>query len=226
MDRDEFRGGGIVLRRKRFEDAANDYAWRTDPELSRMDAVPPLTMSFSEFLRIHESQLRRPTPGTYRFAIDTTRGEHIGNCMSYDMDVINHEAEVGIMIGDRTHWGKGYGYAALVLLVDYLFSVTSTRRLYLHTLEWNNRARRCFDKCGFVQVSTLERDSQLFVRMELTKERWKLIREDMLEKLRSIEETQATSSHLTSSTAFDVQGGPLEPYQAGGAAVGQDAHVT
>ena len=191
MARDELRGGGIVLREKRLEDAANDYAWRSDRELARMDASPRLTMSFDRFLRIYQDQLRRPSLGTYRFAIDAASGKHIGNCMCYDMDIFNHEAEVGIMIGECQYWGKGYGYAAMVLMVDYLFSVTALRWLYLHTLEWNARARHCFDKCGFVQISTVERNGQLFARMELTKERWQQIREDRLAKLRSLEGMQA-----------------------------------
>ena len=40
------QGARIVLRDKLFEDAANDYRWRSDPELARLDAAIPLNMYF------------------------------------------------------------------------------------------------------------------------------------------------------------------------------------
>ena len=37
-------GEKVVLRKKRIEDAEDDYAWRTDEELARLDATKPLRM--------------------------------------------------------------------------------------------------------------------------------------------------------------------------------------
>ena len=186
MIRDKLSGRGIMLRRKRLEDISNDYIWRSDPELSRMDAAPCLNMSIDEFKKIYEKQLRYPSPDTYRFAIDTDIGKHIGNCMCYNIDIINHEAEVGIMIGNRDYWYKGHGYTAMILMIDYLFSVTSLRCLYLHTLEWNTPARQCFQKCGFTQINTVTRNSHSFTRMELTKNQWQLIGSQRLAKIHKL----------------------------------------
>ena len=44
------QGARIVLRDKLFEDAEIDYRWRSDPELARLDAAIPLTMSFERYL--------------------------------------------------------------------------------------------------------------------------------------------------------------------------------
>jgi len=46
----ELRGARIILREKRLEDAEQDYIWRSDPELARLDAAYPLTMSYDRFL--------------------------------------------------------------------------------------------------------------------------------------------------------------------------------
>ena len=46
------------------------------------------------------------------------------------------------MIGDRRFWGKGYGNDAVNTLVRYVFTETRLRRVYLHTLDWNQRACR------------------------------------------------------------------------------------
>ena len=61
----ELRGGRIILRDKRPTDAENDYRWRSDPELARLDAAIPLTMSFERYLKLFEDQMKYPTPGSH-----------------------------------------------------------------------------------------------------------------------------------------------------------------
>ena len=100
--------------------------------------------------------------------------------MCYDINTSYGEAEVGIMIGNRDYWDKGYGYDTMVALVDHILRNTSLRRLYLHTLEWNSRARRCFEKCGFTFRRTVQRDGRTFALMELFRDRWNEIRDEKL----------------------------------------------
>jgi len=176
----ELRGGKVILRDKRSEDARNDYLWRSDEEISRLDAAYPLKMKFEEFLRLFQDQLRYPTPASGRFGIDTLDGKYIGNCMYYDMDTVNKQAEIGIVIGDKDYWSRAYGYDAVVTLLDYLFSNTQMERLYLHTLVWNKRAQRAFEKCGFAPVTQVRRSGMDFVLMEIKKDFWLEIREEKL----------------------------------------------
>ncbi len=192
MATETMRSGKIVLRLKRPEDAPDDYAWRSDEELSALDATTPLKQPYVQFLRSYEENLQLPSPWSQRFAIDTLDGKHIGNCMCYDINLDYGEAEVGIMIGDRTCWDQGYGYHSMVGLIDYMFCGTSLRRLYLHTLEWNLRAQRSFEKCGFTPVRATQRDGYKFIRMELSRERWFQIRGEKLAELRQ-EQTAAES---------------------------------
>ena len=168
----ELRGARVVLRDKRLEDAEQDYEWRSDPELARLDAAIPLTMSFERYLKIFQDQLRFPTPGSHHFSTETLDGKFIGNCMYYDLDSINMQAELGIVIGDRDYWSNSYGYDTVTTLLDYMFGEKKLNRVYLHTLEWNARAQRCFEKSGFVPVRTVRRMSQDFILMEVKREDW------------------------------------------------------
>ena len=176
----ELIGGKVILNEKRLEDAWMDYQWRSDEEIAKLDAAYPLKMKFEEFLRLFKDQLRYPTPASGRFAISTRDGKYIGNCMYYDMDTVSKQAEIGIVIGDRDYWSRGYGYDAVVTMLDYLFSNTLMERLYLHTLEWNTRAQRAFEKCGFAQVTKVKRSGMDFMLMEIKKHRWLEIREEKL----------------------------------------------
>lgn len=166
------KGEKVVLREKRLEDAANDYAWRSDEELARLDAAPTLSAPFVEFLASYADELRYPSPYRHRFAIETLGGKHIGNCMYYDIDAARGEAELGIMIGDRDYWGQGYGTDAVTTLLDHVFSTTRLNRIYLNTLDWNIRAQRCFGKCGFVPVDQAKRRNRHFVLMEIYRNSW------------------------------------------------------
>ena len=168
----QLRGARVVLRDKKLEDAEQDYIWRSDPELARLDAAYPLNMTFDRFLKIFEDQLKYPTPGSHHFATETLDGKFIGNCMYYDLDSVNMEAELGIVLGDRDYWGNAYGYDAVTTLLEYMFTEKKLRRVYLHTLEWNKRAHGCFAKCGFVPVKPVRRLSHDFILMEVYRDDW------------------------------------------------------
>ena len=165
-------GGRIVLRDKKFEDAENDYRWRSDPELARLDAAIPLTMSFERYLKLFEDQMKYPTPGSHHYSIETLDGLFIGNCMYYDMDTVNREAELGIVIGDRDYWSDGYGYDAVTTLLDHMFNARNLKRVYLHTLEWNGRAQKSFSKSGFNPVKPVRRMAHDFLLMDVLREDW------------------------------------------------------
>ena len=118
----ELYGAKVILRDKRIEDAEFDYRWRSDPEIAKLDAAFPLSMSYERYLRLFQDQLRYPTPGSHHFGADAADGTYIGNCMYYDLDSISKEAELGIVIGDRNYWSNAYGYDAVTTLLDHMFS--------------------------------------------------------------------------------------------------------
>lgn len=165
-------GKKLILREKRTDDAWNDYSWETDPELARLDAAPVLTMSYSEYLEEYCSELTYYHSSGKRFAIETIEGEHIGNCSYYNYDEARRETELGIMIGNRDYWNGGYGTDAVATLVDYIFNNTKLNRIYLKTLDWNDRARKCFQKCGFNKYGESTRGKYNFTLMEIFRTDW------------------------------------------------------
>ena len=165
------------MRDKRTEDAEKDYIWRSDPELARLDAAIPLTMSFERYMKLFEDQLKYPTPGSHHYSIDAVDSDSqevkfIGNCMYYDLDTVNMEAELGIVIGDRDYWSDGYGHDAVTTLLEHLFTARDLKRVYLHTLEWNMRAQRSFSKSGFEPLKPVRRMAHDFILMEVLRADW------------------------------------------------------
>ena len=162
----------VTLRSKRMADAWNDFQWRTDPELSRLDAAVPLGLSFIDFERFYREDLRKNNPRSLKFAIEDENGVHIGNCMCYDYNKRRQQAEFGIMIGNPDYWGRGYGSAATKILLTHIFSATQIRRLYLHTLVSNRRAQRAFENAGFRRYDHIWREGKSFVQMEALAHEW------------------------------------------------------
>ena len=168
-------GEQVVLREKSLTDVADDYAWRTDDELSRLDATRPITMSYDAFVRYSREEMQYTTSTSKRLAVDTHDGDHIGNCMYYDVNRRRAEAELGIMIGDRRYWGEGYGTDAVKTLLTLIFTTTDLTRVYLHTLKWNDRARQSFIKAGFRDMGDVFRSGMDFIKMEVRRDQWAVL---------------------------------------------------
>ena len=78
--------------------------------------------------------------------------------MLFDLDRLNGSAELGIFIGEKAEWGKGYGTDAVNALVDFGFDSLRLERIWLNVWTENDRARRSYEKAGFVHEGTLRHD--------------------------------------------------------------------
>ena len=83
-------------------------------------------------------------------------GCHIGNCALH-LHESGKMAGFGIIIGDKTQWGKGYGTAALREALRIGFEEMDLQRVYLRALAANARGIRCYEKCGFRHEGLLRR---------------------------------------------------------------------
>ena len=160
------RGELVVLREKRLGDAPNDYRWRTDAELARYDAARPFAATYHDYVALYRDELSYPSPYRHSLAIEDVDGRHIGNAMYYNIDTVRREAEIGITIGERDYWGRGYGADAVKTLVISIIEATGFRRVYLKTLDWNTRAQRAFERAGFRVCGRSRRGGNSFVVME------------------------------------------------------------
>ena len=165
-------GEKVRIREKRVEDIRNEYSWRVDPELSRLDATRPMTMSYEDFFRYSKEEMQFPNYRSKRLAVETLGGVHIGNIMYYDLNMQNSQAELGIMIGDKDYWSNGYGTDTVNTLLRHLFTILELDRVYLHTLSWNYRAQASFAKSGFKLVRNVKRGGQDFILMEVLRSNW------------------------------------------------------
>ena len=169
-------GERVVLREKSVTDISDDYKWRTDAELAELDATRPLNMSLRQFEKYAVQEMQYPDTRSKRLSVDTACGVHIGNVMFYDIDLRSKRAELGIMIGDKDYWGQGYGTETVGLLLDHMFGAYPFDRIYLHTLTWNHRAQKSFQKSGFKEVRPVRKGGYDFIQMEIYRREWEALR--------------------------------------------------
>ena len=163
----------VQLRAKHIDDAPRDYAWRRDPELAAYDAARPLSMTYRSFVSTYREELEHPSSLRRTFAIeDRETGTHIGNVMYYGYERDAAEAELGITIGEREYWSRGFGSDTVATMLRYLFSELGLRRVYLHTLTWNDRAQQAFHRGGLRDVKRVHRAGYDFILMDVTREQF------------------------------------------------------
>lgn len=73
----------------------------------------------------------------------------IGNIGLKDINHLHRTATLGIFIGDKECRNKGYGTDAIKLLLDYGFNYLNLKNIKLDVFEFNQRAKACYEKCGF-----------------------------------------------------------------------------
>ncbi len=76
----------------------------------------------------------------------------IGNTGLHSIDQLNQTATFGVIIGNEDYWGNGHGTEVLNLMIEYAFSQRNLRSVSLSVYSNNPRGKRCYEKCGFVEI--------------------------------------------------------------------------
>jgi ribosomal-protein-alanine N-acetyltransferase len=149
------REGAVVLRPFTRHSAASDeyLQWMNDPHVTRtigrFDYLLPVSRAklleyFNDidtdstvFLGIH---IRSRSGGKTRF---------VGTLKIYDLDPLARRASLGIMVGDRTAWGRGIATRAIRAACRYVFEVLGFEKFTAGYLASNKGMHKAFGKNGF-----------------------------------------------------------------------------
>lgn len=81
--------------------------------------------------------------------IELSSNKLIGTISLEDFNWIERSAVLGIFIGDEDYRNNGYGTEAIQLLLEYGFKYLNLHSIRLNLLSINERAHKCYLKCGF-----------------------------------------------------------------------------
>jgi RimJ/RimL family protein N-acetyltransferase len=150
--KDLYRGTLVRLSAADPGELGKNYInWNRDTELMRLFGSGPARMSSKRVsIEYYEKELKDQPPAKFYFSIRALDDDRLLG--ETDLDVINwasRDAFVGIGIGNREDWGKGYGTDAMYLVLRFAFTELNLRRVTLNVFEYNPRAIRSYEKCGF-----------------------------------------------------------------------------
>lgn len=141
----------IRLRGMERADLPNFVAWLNDPEV-RQGIAAFLPMSVVREEQWFEAMLKNP-PEEQPFSMEANidgKWTLIGSIGLRNIDWLSRKAEIGIMIGEKSQWNKGYGSEAMQLMLQHSFETLNLHRIYLKVFANNPRAIRSYEKVGFV----------------------------------------------------------------------------
>lgn len=173
MDREK----NIYLRLMTGEDTDNIIKWRnTDFVRCNFIYREPFTRQG------HEAWTRDMinTGKAIQFIICEKKTDRpLGSVYLRDINRLHNKAEYGIFIGEEDALCKGYGTQAARLMLTYAFEELALHKVMLRVLAENVRARRSYEKAGFVQEACLKEEVFLegsyrdVILMAILKEEWR-----------------------------------------------------
>lgn len=160
--------------------------WNLDSEYLRLlDSDPPRLWSEKKYKDWFEKDLEKDNPNDFFFMIRHLEGdEPIGFTGLFDLCWNHGDALVAIALGDRNYWGQGFGSDAMNTLLRYSFQELNLRRITLIVFEYNPRAIRSYEKCGFVMEGRVREAMQREGRrwdwyfMGILREEWEEINKE------------------------------------------------
>lgn len=148
----QIKGQRIFLRQLVEEDVGEDYlGWMQDPLVTRYLESRDQTQTL-DTLRAFVRNLNS-SPRDYLFGIFLVQGdEHIGNIKIGSIREPHRSADLGLIVGRRSAWGKGYGTEAIALATRHAFEQLGLNKLWAGMYAENLGSYRAFIKAGYREV--------------------------------------------------------------------------
>jgi RimJ/RimL family protein N-acetyltransferase len=149
-------GERVRLRATERADIKKFYAWVNDPDVTRYLSLY-LPMSIVDEENWFDAMTKRDqSEKTLVIEVrDDNDWKTIGNCGVFGIDPVSRFGELGIMLGEKDEWNKGYGTEVMLLLVRHCFDTLNFNRVFLRVYAENLRAKRSYEKAGFVEEGRL-----------------------------------------------------------------------
>lgn len=132
------------------------HQWVTDLEVAKTTERSSKIFTMSdELLWLKDAQKKQKDGTDYTLTIFTKQNKPIGVIGLHNIEDSSRKADMGIMIGEKAYWGKGYGREAIVLMLDFAFNVLNMHSLSLGAYSYNTRAIRSYAAVGFKEAGRL-----------------------------------------------------------------------
>ena len=142
------QGKRVILRAIEQSDLPALQAWSNDTDIQHIlggwHFPSSANVMDNWFQSLHRDELNQ------RFAIDAENNEIIGTTNLVNINWKDRNAFTGLLIGQNTNRGKGYGTDAVMTLMRYAFEELGLERLDTTIIEHNEASLKLYiEKCGW-----------------------------------------------------------------------------
>ena len=185
--KDIYKGELVRLSAMNPEEISKAFSrWGRDSEFKRLlDSGVARISSSKGTQKWLEKELEGQTINQHWFSIRKLDDDMLlGDIDLYVYNWPGRDAFVGLGIGERDFWGKGYGTDVMKILLRFAFTEINLKRVSLGVFEYNPRAIRSYEKAGFRHEGHLRgllnregrRWNNLF--MGILREEWQALNHD------------------------------------------------
>jgi RimJ/RimL family protein N-acetyltransferase len=126
--------------------------WLNDPELTQfMSRSMPVT-EYEQFASI---SYMIKSKDHFAFVIDIDQDKTIGVASVYEISWPHRRGKIGIVLGERNHWGQGIAGEATMLLLDFVFNSLDLFAVAATALSNHEHAISTNVHAGFVEVGRI-----------------------------------------------------------------------
>ena len=154
-------GERIYLRPLKEEDASEDYcSWINNMEVNKyLDSKETTIEELKKYIN-----KRWYDPNCLFLGIFLKNKDiHIGNIKLEPIDYEKRKATLGILIGEKEYWNKGYATETLKTLTSYAFNNLRLNEINLGVYKENIGAIKAYEKTGFKIYEENERSYKMRV---------------------------------------------------------------
>jgi [ribosomal protein S5]-alanine N-acetyltransferase len=122
--------------------------WLNDPEVNRFLEVRLVPQTYETVL----AYVRSFYEGTEKYMWGVylkDRDILIGTGTLTDINRHHRRGIIGLMIGDKRYWGKGYGTEVIKLVTDFAFNKLQLHKVTAGAVADNSGSIKAFQKAGF-----------------------------------------------------------------------------
>lgn len=152
-------GKRIRLRAAEPQDLQNFVRWMNDPDvIENLLRFTPL--SSVEEQAWYDGMIKGPVE-EHVYIIEIQEDDQwipVGSTGFHSVDWKNRAAEIGISIGEKKYWNRGYGRDTMRLMLRHGFNDLNLNRIYLFVFDTNGRAIKAYNAAGFVEEGRLRQD--------------------------------------------------------------------
>lgn len=138
--------------------AANLEPWRewiNDPEIGALLDRNMQYVTSEEHEAFYRRAVLQNDAAAWFAVVRKADGRYVGNAWLWDINRRHCKAELRILIGDRSAWGRGIGTEAIDMLTRYGHDELKLHKIYAYVMERNPRAKIAFERAGYALEASL-----------------------------------------------------------------------